>query len=137
MILYVNGLLNEVTDPLDPLTRAIIISLFSWRRAERDDETDQPFGWWGDTWPTVQNDRIGSRLHLLRRAKLTNKTSQQAREYMTQALAWLTEDGVAARVVVTVERTGVDVLTAGVTIYQRDGTQHNITFDDIWSEING
>lgn len=28
-------------------------------------------------------------------------------------------------------------LAAGVTIYQRDGVIHNITFDDIWSELNG
>ncbi|AMA03781.1 phage GP46 family protein [Enterobacter asburiae] len=137
MILYVNGLLKESTDPLDLLTRAVVISLFSWRRAESDDRTQDPYGWWGDTWPTVQNDRIGSRLYLLKRRKLTNKTPQDAREYMQQALAWMTEDGVAARVDVTAERTGIDTLAAGITIYQRDGTIHNITFDDIWSELDG
>lgn len=31
MILYVNGLLKESTDPLDLLTRSVVISLFSWR----------------------------------------------------------------------------------------------------------
>lgn len=30
-----------------------------------------------------------------------------------------------------------DTLAAGVTIYQRDGVIHNITFDDIWSKLNG
>lgn len=137
MIIYVDGLLKEVTDPLAPLVRAVVISLFSWRRAESDDDTEQPYGWWGDTWPSVQNDKIGSRLYLLRRKKLTNKTPQLAREYMNQALAWMTEDGVAARVDVNAERTGIDTLSAAVTIYQRDGTRHNITFDDIWSELNG
>lgn len=83
------------------------------------------------------NDRIGSRLYLLKRRKLTNKTPQHAREYMQQALAWMTDDGVAARIDVTSERTGTDTLAAGVTIYQRDGVIHNITFDDIWSELNG
>ncbi|MEO1739812.1 hypothetical protein RB531_5328 [Salmonella enterica subsp. enterica serovar Typhimurium] len=91
----------------------------------------------GDTWPAVQNDRIGSRLYLLKRRKLTNKTPQDAREYMQQALAWMTDDGVAARIDVTSERTGTDTLAAGVTIYQRDGVIHNITFDDIWSKLNG
>ncbi|EAM0984566.1 hypothetical protein JQ99_005034, partial [Salmonella enterica subsp. enterica] len=62
---------------------------------------------------------------------------QDAREYMQQALAWMTDDGVAARVDVTAERTGIDMLAAGITIYQRDGTIHNITFDDIWSELDG
>lgn len=79
----------------------------------------------------------GSRLYLLKRRKLTNKTPQDAREYMQQALAWMTDDGVAARIDVTSERTGTDTLAAGVTIYQRDGVIHNITFDDIWSELNG
>ncbi|HEY3983438.1 phage GP46 family protein, partial [Cedecea sp.] len=122
MILYVNGLLRESTDPLDPLTRAVVISLFTWRRAERDDHTAQAMGWWGDTWPTVQNDRIGSRLWLLKRRKLTNKTPQEAREYIGQALAWMTDDGVAARIDVVAGRTGIDVLACGITIYQRDGT---------------
>ena len=137
MIIFVNGLLKESTDPLDLLTRAVIISLFSWRRAERDDQTAEAYGWWGDTWPTVDNDRIGSRLYLLRRRKLTNKTPQDARDYIKQALTWMTDDGVAARIDINVERTGIDTLSAVVVIYQRDGAIHNITFDDIWSEING
>lgn len=137
MILNVNGSYQAATASHDLLTRAVVISLFSWRRAHQDDETEEPYGWWGDTWPTVQNDRIGSRLYLLKRRKLTNASAQDAREYMTQALSWMTEDGVAARVNVTSERTGIDTLSAGVTIYQRDGTVHNITFDDIWSELDG
>lgn len=137
MILFVNGLLKESTDPLDLLTRSVIISLFSWRRAERDDRTTEAYGWWGDTWPTVENDRIGSRLHLLRRSKLTNKTPLDANDYIKQALKWMTDDGVAARVDVKTERSGIDTLSAAVVIYQRDGVIHNITFDDIWSEING
>lgn len=137
MILYVNGIRKDATASLDLLTRAVVISLFTWRRAERDDRTPTAIRLVGDTWPAVQNDRIGSRLYLLKRRKLTNKTPQDAREYMQQALAWMTDDGVAARIDVTSERTGTDTLAAGVTIYQRDGVIHNITFDDIWSELNG
>lgn len=47
MILYVNGIRNDATASLDLLTRAVVISLFTWRRAERDDRTPQPYGWWG------------------------------------------------------------------------------------------
>jgi phage gp46-like protein len=137
MILIVNGQRQDVSAPLDQLTRAVIISLFTWRRAEPDDNAENPMGWWGDTWPTVQNDRIGSRLYLLRRSKLTNQTPIKAREYIRQALQWLTDDEVAARIEIDVQRTGIDVLSAGVTIWQRDGTRHNITFDDFWSAFNG
>ncbi len=66
----------------DPLTRAVIISLFTWRRAEPDDDTDIPMGWWGDTWPTVADDRIGSRLYLLRRSRLTAQTAHKARDHI-------------------------------------------------------
>lgn len=137
MILIVNGKPQAVTALLDKLTRAVVISLFTWRRAESDDDVDNPMGWWGDTWPTVQNDRIGSRLYLLRRSKLTNQTPIKAREYITQALQWMTDDGVASRIDVVAQRTGIDVLSAGVTIFQRDGNRHNITFDDFWSALNG
>ncbi|EOK4627415.1 phage GP46 family protein, partial [Shigella sonnei] len=112
------------------------ISLFTWRRAGRDD-APRIFGWWGDTWPAVQNDRTGSRLYLLRRSKLTNKTPQLARDYVREALAWMVEDGVASRLDINAVRTGTDSLALAITIYQRDGNIHNIIFDDIWSELNG
>ncbi|UWS31750.1 phage GP46 family protein [Erwinia pyrifoliae] len=137
MILTVNGVRTPGNTPLDRLTRSVVISLFSWRRAEPDDNAEQPMGWWGDTWPTVQNDRIGSRLYLLRRTTLTNKTPLQARTYINQALAWMIEDGVAARIDTQVERTGIDVLATAITLWQRDGARHTITFDDLWSEVNG
>ncbi|OSK27551.1 phage protein hypothetical protein [Escherichia coli M056] len=135
--LMVNGERTRASAPLDPLTRAVVISLFTWRRAEPDDNADVPMGWWGDTWPSVQNDRQGSRLWLLRRSKLTNQLVQTARVYVRESLQWLTDDGVAARVELDIRRTGTDTLAVGIVIYRRDGAVHNIIFDDIWSELNG
>lgn len=60
----------------------------------------------GDTWPAVQNDRTGSRLYLLRRSKLTNKTPQLARDYVREALAWMVEDGVASVLILTLSGPG-------------------------------
>ncbi|MGG4625152.1 phage GP46 family protein [Serratia odorifera] len=137
MILTVNGTQYPANAPLDALTRSVVISLFSWRRAEPDDNADDPMGWWGDTWPTVQNDRIGSRLYLLRRKKLANQTAATAKGYIQQALAWFTEDGVAARVDVNVERTGIDMLGCEIVLWQKDGNRHHVIFDDIWRELNG
>nr|WP_103724429.1 phage GP46 family protein [Escherichia coli] len=137
MMIHVNGRTVSTGASLDLLTRAVIISLFTWRRAGRDDDAPQIFGWWGDTWPTVQNDRTGSRLYLLRRSKLTNKTPQLARDYAREALAWMVEDGAASRLDINAVRTGTDSLALAITIYQRDGNIHNIIFDDIWSELNG
>ncbi|HGT6121092.1 TPA: phage GP46 family protein [Shigella sonnei] len=136
MMINVNGRPVSTGASIDLLTRTVIISLFTWRRAGRDD-APRIFGWWGDTWPAVQNDRTGSRLYLLRRSKLTNKTPQLARDYVREALAWMVEDGVASRLDINAVRTGTDSLALAITIYQRDGNIHNIIFDDIWSELNG
>ena len=86
--LTVNGKRTCASAPLDPLTRAVVISLFTWRRAEPDDNADVPMGWWGDTWPAVQNDRYGSRLWLLQRSKLTNQLVQTVRGYIRECLQW-------------------------------------------------
>ncbi|CND29677.1 phage GP46 family protein [Yersinia intermedia] len=137
MILMVNGQQQSVSTPTDSLTRAVIISLFTWRRADPDDDSEQPMGWWGDSYPTIQNDRIGSRLYLLQRTTLTSKTVELARGYLEQALAWLKDDGVVSRITINVQRRGTEILTAEITLYRNDGSSQLITFDDLWSALNG
>ncbi|KFK95013.1 MULTISPECIES: phage GP46 family protein [unclassified Serratia (in: enterobacteria)] len=137
MILIVNGKQQAVHAPTDPLTRSVIISLFTWRRAEPDDDSVHPMGWWGDTYPTVQNDRIGSRLYLLRREKVTSKTTELVRGYIEQALAWMKEDGVITRSLITVQRHGTETITAEITLYRTGGADHRITLTDLWSAPDG
>src|SRR5687767_5037389 len=72
----------------EDLETAIILSLFTDRRAKADDILDDPNdkrGWWGDTYSEIANDKIGSRLWLLSRAKITNTTLNRAREYVSEA----------------------------------------------------
>ncbi|HDL6885602.1 TPA: phage GP46 family protein [Yersinia enterocolitica] len=137
MILMVNGQQQSASTPTDPLTRAVIISLFTWRRADPDDDAERPMGWWGDTYPTIQNDRIGSRLYLLQHTTLTNNTVELARGYLEQALAWLKDDGIVSRIAINVQRRGTEILTAEITLYRNDGNSQLITFDDLWSALNG
>lgn len=123
-------------DSLEPLVRAVIISLFTWRRANPDDDLpgDLRMGWWGDSFPLVANDRIGSRLWLLSRAKLIPETLARAKEYAEEALRWLVDDGVAARVEVEVERQGLTTLALACRIYKSDGSQPvDVRFTDAWS----
>jgi len=123
-------------DSDEPLVRAVIISLFTWRRANADDDLpgDERMGWWGDSFPTVTNDRIGSRLWLLSRAKLIPETLRRAKAYADEALKWLVDDGVAARVDVEVERHGLSTLALACRIYRSDGkTPLDIRFTDAWS----
>jgi len=126
-------------DSDEPLIRAVTISLFTWRRANPDDDLpgDQRMGWWGDSFPVVPNDRIGSRLWLLSRAKLTNDTVLRAKEYADEALEWLVKDGIASRVVVESERQGLSTLALACRVYKSDGTRPlDIRFTDVWEFLN-
>jgi len=114
---------------------AVIVSLFSDRRAERDDvlpgaphDTDRR-GWWADAWPEVSGDRIGSRLWLLSREKQTADVLQRARGYAEEALAWLVEDGAALAVEVDAEwvRAGLLGLRAGIRL--ADGSRWSDVFE--------
>ncbi|WP_312926135.1 phage GP46 family protein [Atlantibacter hermannii] len=132
--LTVDGRRINANAPLDLLTRAVVISLFTWRRAKPDDETDVPMGWWGDTWPVAQNDRYGSRLWLLQRKKLTNQTALEARTYIREALQWMIEDGLVSRIDLIIQRTGINELGNSITLW-RNGEPTTISFDDLWSAI--
>lgn len=123
----------------DALVRAVLISLFTWRRAKPDDITDgEKMGWWGDgVEPPAVNDRIGSRLWLLARAKLIPQTFNSAREYVQESLDWLVEDGIASRVEVQAERHGVDGLALLVAIYRNDGDKVVLRFDNVWEKLRG
>jgi phage gp46-like protein len=100
------------------LRRAVEISLFTWRRANASDqiEDDECFGWWGDSFPLVANDRIGSRLWLLRRRKLTAETIGAATTYAREALQWLLDDGHVTDVQILTERSGTSRLNLGVML---------------------
>lgn len=138
LILKIDGATTNAMDVYDDLPRAVIISLFTWRRANTDDDlpASNKYGWWGDTYPQEINDRIGSRLWLLSRAKLTNETVLKAKEYAEESLQWLIDDGAAADVQVQTERQGLDRLALGIKIIRGDLSAIDIRFTDIWNYIN-
>ncbi|EPB5649136.1 phage GP46 family protein [Citrobacter braakii] len=132
--LTVNGTRVNASSQLDPLTRAVVISLFTHRRADPDDNADVPMGWWGDTWPMVANDRYGSKLWLLQRSKLTNALVNTVRNYMREALQWMQDDGVVSRIDIEIQRTGINELGNKIVLWRRDGPV-TISFNDLWSVI--
>lgn len=83
----------------DGLETAVLLSLFLDRRAEPGDQlldgTDRR-GWWGDSVPVVEGDKIGSKLWLLDRSKALARTLTQAEGFARESLQWLIDDGVAA-----------------------------------------
>lgn len=135
--------LDGVTTPLgmavrQALPRAVIISLFTWGRARPDDDLPgaERMGWWGDSYALVEGDRIGSRLWLLARAKITAQTPAVAKRYAEEALAWLVTDGVASVVNVQAERQGLSQIAIGCQIVRGAGPNLDIRFNNVWSFLN-
>ncbi len=105
MQLFLNGA-QVSADMTDSLSRAVVISLFTWQRASQSDEVDndQRMGWWGDTFAENKGDKIGSKLWLLLRQKVTDETINSAQEYAYESLKWLIDDGICSDITVNVER---------------------------------
>lgn len=116
------------------LIRSVVISLFTWRRAATDDpiDDDERFGWWGDSYPTVDDDRIGSRLWLLRRVKLTRQTQLDAEFYAREALQWLLDDGQVISIEITSERADVARLSLGVILTLSTAERLEINSNQLW-----
>lgn len=124
--------------PTEPLVRAVVVSLFTWRRANPDDElpASDLMGWWGDSYAEIAGDKIGSRLWLLSRSTLAQDTVRRAQEYATEALQWLLDDQVATSVTVTSSRLGVHSLGLTVVVTRAESGQVlNLRFADVWSYL--
>ena len=122
------------------LETAVIISLFTDRRAKDDDilpDPDNPDlrGWWGDLVSGIEGDQVGTRLWLLNREKTEENVLTRAKQYIEEALAWLLEENVAAKIVVNAERQGIvgtDRLALGVEIHKEDGNKKTFNFELQW-----
>jgi len=113
-----NGLQEDNT-----LETAILISLFTWRRADTEDQppSDQHLlGFWGDTHPDVPEDLIGSKLWLVWGKTTVPSTLVLAEELAAQALQWMIDDGIAERVDVTAIRDANDHLAFDIYVKQPD-----------------
>lgn len=121
----------------DGLETAVVLSLFTDRRAEDDDRLPEPGdtdrrGWWADAFPEIEGDRIGSRLWLLNREKQTQDVANRAREYAEEALAWLVDDGIASRIEVEAAFVRAGVLGLGVAIHRPDIPAVEHRFNVLW-----
>jgi phage gp46-like protein len=109
------------------LLSAVLVSLFTDRRANGDDvvpdNSGDRRGYWGDTYPEVAGDLIGSRLWLLSREKQLPDVLQRAQTYAEEALAWLVEDGIARSVAAPAEWIDRGVLGILIDILLIDGSK--------------
>lgn len=120
------------------LETAVLISLFTDRRADPDDVipdgSGDPRGWWGD----LGEDRpIGSKLWLLERAKQTEPVRLRAKDYVDQALAWLVQDGIAAAVETQVTWNRPGGLAVVARILEPDGSlKAEFAYQWAWEGVN-
>lgn len=124
------------------LNTAILLSLFTWRRAEAYDQlpsgTD-PQGWWGDLVDiddASSEAPLGSRLWLLRRSTLNAETARLAESYAYEALQPLVAQGAVAEFVCTATADPVKgFLVLEVSAYSQSGQQiYNQKFERIWRQ---
>lgn len=114
----------------DPLHRAVVISLFSWARANDSDPIDdeERHGWWGDSF--TGTDKMGSKLWLLRRRKFDRNLLGDARKYAQDALRWMVKEGHVDSVDVLASRSGNERLNLRVTLLL-GRQEYRVDFDDV------
>lgn len=122
------------------LATAVIISLFTWSRAQPQDDIPEgglKYGWFGDLLGDDAKHCTGSRLYLLARRKLTQQTINDAAEYIKEALNWLKRDGAASAIDISIERNGLTEIDALITICRTGGQSTELRFNKLWMTIGG
>jgi len=121
----------------DGLETAVILSLFTDRRANADDAipdgSKDRRGWWGDSFSDVKGDLIGSRLWLLSREKQLPSVLSRAQQYAEESLKWLVDDGVAESAVVVASNPRSGILALLVSITRPGHPVKQYRFEHFWS----
>lgn len=108
----------------DGLETALAISLFTDKRVS-DEELPSGHlskrGWWGDMYPEVDQDQIGSRLWTLSPEKTTTETLKRSEDFAREATSWMIEDGLADAVNVLSEYNTSKQLILNVDVVKPDG----------------
>lgn len=125
-------------DSLDDLMAAVVMSLHTDRRADVADipPGTRRRGWWGSTHDEDPDDPLGSLLWAVMLRGLTTGAPEAYAQEARRSLAWLVEDGVAARVdVVTTRLTnGVQI---NVTIWRQAGDLAPLSYSYVWDPYYG
>lgn len=139
-------------DSSSDLETAVLLSLFTWARASEDDEL--PYkgadrkGWWGNLDGEALHGmrELGSKLWLLARRTQTEETRQDAIRYAAEALKWMKDMALVARIDVDAQWVALGQKAANksgflgllIKLYDADGDE---VFDRryawAWNQIQG
>lgn len=117
----------------DGLENALTLSIFTDARVTPEQlpygSTNRK-GWWGDMFPEVPGDKIGSRLWTIHPSKITNETRKLAEDYCRESTKWLIQDGIAATINFTTEYNENKHLNILIETVRPDGTSSK--FQVVW-----
>jgi phage gp46-like protein len=119
------------------LATAVLISFFSDRAAKPGDVIPDGTGN-RRGWPCNDDPQfpLGSRLWLLSRAKQTQKTLQDAQDYLQESVAWLIADLVVSRFDIQASWARPGMLSVVVTAFMPDGTVQPLgTYNWVWKDF--
>jgi phage gp46-like protein len=139
-----DGMLDETQE----LASAVSVALATDARAAPDDalpglDDEDRRGWWGDIdaaelwqgWP------VGSKLWLLRRAKITDVGAREGatvaiiERYIRACLKPFLDAKVASRFAVTVERAGASQISGAIVMYRGPLPAVALRYQALWDEI--
>ena len=128
------GLLSDDVEADEGLRTAVLLSLFTDRRAEEGDvlpsDDGDRRGHWADQF-LDDGDLCGSRLWLLGRSKITPELRTRAELYIREALEWMIVDGVVEEVGVETELVG-EHLYYLITLERPEGDPVSFRFAHVW-----
>jgi phage gp46-like protein len=119
------------------LETAVLISLFSDQRViEEELPPGITFkrGWWGDLFPDIEGDQIGSKIWSLDRDKNTLKTVVQLENKIKDSLQWMLDDGVASEITVEVTQDLTNIFRQNAEIVISRPTGESDRFGIVWDE---
>ncbi len=117
--LTVNGKRTCASAPLDPLTRAVVISLFTG--SGRSLMTMPTSRWDGGDTRLRYRMTVTARPWLLQRSKPDQSAGADGKGYIRECLQWMIDDGVVSRIDLDIRRTGINELGNSITLWRRDG----------------
>jgi len=122
------------TDELRELNDVVMISLFTDRRANSGDlpTTEYQYGWWADT---INSRKIGSRLYLLKREKITDDLIPKVDSIVKEALQWILDDKIATEVQVSTLRSDLSTIQTQITLIRNGAEILGLEFDNIWKGL--
>lgn len=117
------------------LETAVFISWFTDRRADLEDLANASVdrrGYWGDMFPEVDNDQIGSKFWTRFPGKATRENRVKIESDLRESLEWMIEDGISDEINVSASFFGSEGIRLEASIKRPDTDKPQI-FSFVWN----